>query len=173
MAVLKRLAARTQSFRTPDEMVNGSVRLPFTRTILFVEVYSIVIMSVICCGVPIIFRMFQRDSRSRESNAAFRSIYAANMDSLYSILRSAKRRREMMRSSVERQGVKPLCCGRCFRSRSALMRDRQMCANTLEGTDSREIPRYLVQSDFEPLPFQSGRMMASVQSAGIEQRSQT
>ena len=41
MAVLKRLAARTQPCRTPDEMVNGSVRLPFTRTILFVEVYSI------------------------------------------------------------------------------------------------------------------------------------
>ena len=38
---------------------------------------------------------------------------------------------------------------------------------------SRKIPRYLVQSDFEPLPFQSERMMANVQSAGIEQRSQT
>ena len=32
----------------------------------------------------------------------------------------------MMRSSVERQGVKTLCCGRCFRSRSVLMHDRQM-----------------------------------------------
>ena len=53
------------------------------------------------------------------------------------------------------------------------MRDRQMCANTSAGTDSREIPRFLVQFDFEPLPFQSGMMMASVQSAGIEQRSQT
>ena len=53
------------------------------------------------------------------------------------------------------------------------MRDRQMCANTLAGNDSREIPRYLVQSDFEHLLFQSGRVMASVQSAGIEQRSQT
>ena len=62
---------------------------------------------------------------------------------------------------------------RCFRSRSVLMRDRQMCANTLAGTDSTEIPRYLVQCNFEPLPFQSGRKMASVQSAGIEQRSQT
>ena len=139
MAVLKRLAAMTQPCRTPDEMVNGPVILPFTRTILFVEVYSIVMMSMVFCGVTIIFRMFQRDSQSRESNAAFRSIYAANRDSLYSILRSAKRRREMMRSSVERQGVKPLCCGRCFRSRSVLMRDRQMCANTLAGADSREI----------------------------------
>ena len=82
MAVLKRLAARTQPCRTPDEMVNGSVRLPFTRTILFVEVYNIVMMSMISCGVPIIFRMLQRDSRSRESNAALRSIYAANRDSL-------------------------------------------------------------------------------------------
>ena len=118
LAVLKRLAARTQPYRTPDEIVNGFVRLPFTRTILFVKVYSIVMMSMICCGEPIIFRMFQRDSRFRESNATFRSIYAANRDSLYSILRSARRRREMMRSSVERQGVKPLCCGRCFRSRS-------------------------------------------------------
>ena len=127
MAVLKRLAARTQLCHTPDKMVNGSVRLPFTRTILFVEVYSIVMMSMIFCGEPIIFRVFQRDSRSRESNAAFR---------LYSILRSARRRREMMRSSVERQGVKPLCCGRCFQSRSVLMRDRQVCTNTLEGTDS-------------------------------------
>ena len=168
MAVLKRLAARIQPCCTPDEMVNGYVRLPFTRTILFVEVYSIVMMSMMFCGVPIIFRMFQRDSQSRESNAGIRSIYAANRDSLYSILRSARRRREMTRSSVERQGVKPLC----FRSRSVLMRDRQMCANTLAGTDSREIPRYFVQSDSEPLPFQSGRMMASVQSAGIEQRSQ-
>ena len=53
------------------------------------------------------------------------------------------------------------------------MRDRQKCANTLAGTDSREIPRHLVQSDFEHLPFQSGRMVASVQPAGIEQRSQT
>ena len=163
MAVLKRLAARTQPCRTPDEMVNGSVRLPFTRTILFVEGYSIVMMSMIFCGVPIIFRMFEKDSRSRKSNAAFRSIYAANRDSLYGTPAfSEEAYREMMRSSVERQGVKPLCCGRCFRSRSVLMRDRQMCANTLAGTDSREIPRYLVQSDFEPLPFQSGRMMASV-----------
>ena len=130
-------------------------------------------MAMICCGVPIIVRMFQRDLWSRESNAGFKSICAAKRDPLYSILCSATRRREMMRSSVERQGVKLLCCGRCFRSRSVLMRDRQMCTNTLAGTDSREIPRYLEQSDFEHLPFQIGRMMANVQSAGIKQRSQT
>ena len=114
MAVLKRLAARTQPCRTPDEMVNDSVRLPFTRTILFVEVYSIVMMSMISCGVPIIARMLQRELWSSESNAGIRSIYAAKRDPLYSIMYSARRRREMMRSSVERQGVKPLCCGALF-----------------------------------------------------------
>ena len=35
-----------------------------------------------------------------------------------------------------------------------------MGAKTLAGTDRSGIPRYLVQSDFEPFPFQSGRIMA-------------
>ena len=38
---------------------------------------------------------------------------------------------------------------------------------TLAGTDRGDIPRYLVESDFEPFPFQSGRMMAKFQSVGM------
>ncbi len=40
----------------------------------------------------------------------------------------------------------------------------------MAGTDrSDDIPRYLVQSDFEPFPFQSGRIMARFQSVGMTQ----
>ena len=68
MAVLKRLAARTQPCRTPDEMVNGSVRLPFTGAIFFVEVYSIVMMSMMFCGVP-----------NERMNVLFSETYKAHM----------------------------------------------------------------------------------------------
>ena len=44
-----------------------------------------------------------------------------------------------------------------------------MWAKTLAGTDRSDMPRYLVQSDFEPFPFQSGRIMARFQSVGITQ----
>ena len=44
-----------------------------------------------------------------------------------------------------------------------------MWAKTLAGTERSDIPRYLVQSDFEPFPFQSGRIMASFQSVGMTQ----
>ena len=37
MAVLKRLAARTQPRRTPDEMENASEIVPFTLTTLWVD----------------------------------------------------------------------------------------------------------------------------------------
>ena len=40
---------------------------------------------------------------------------------------------------------------------------------TLAETDTSDMPRYLVQSDFEPFPFQSGRIMARFQSVGITQ----
>ena len=38
---------------------------------------------------------------------------------------------------------------------------------TLAGTDKSDMPRHLVQSDFEPFPFQSGRIMAKFQSVGM------
>ena len=44
-----------------------------------------------------------------------------------------------------------------------------MWAKTLAGTDRSDIPRYLVQSDFEPFPFLSGRIMARFQSVGMTQ----
>ena len=44
-----------------------------------------------------------------------------------------------------------------------------MWAKTLAGTDRSDIPRYLVQSDFELLPFQSGMIMARFQSVGYFQ----
>ena len=44
-----------------------------------------------------------------------------------------------------------------------------MWAKTLAGTDRSDIPRYLVQSDFEPFPFQSGIIMARFQSVGMTQ----
>ena len=52
----------------------------------------------------------------------------------------------MMRSSVDRPGVKPLCCGRCLANIVLFIRARHMCAKTLAGTDRSDIPRYLVQS---------------------------
>ena len=44
-----------------------------------------------------------------------------------------------------------------------------MWAKTLAETDRSDIPRYLVQSDFAPFPFQSGRIMARFQSVGMTQ----
>ena len=44
-----------------------------------------------------------------------------------------------------------------------------MWAKTLAGTDRIDIPRYLVQSDFEPCPLQSGIIMARFQSVGMTQ----
>ena len=42
-----------------------------------------------------------------------------------------------------------------------------MLAKILAGTDRSDIPRYLVQSDFEPFPFQSGIITARFQSVGM------
>ena len=42
-------------------------------------------------------------------------------------------------------------------------------AKTLAGTDRSDIPRYLLQSDFEPFPFQSGTLMARFQSVEMTQ----
>ena len=42
-----------------------------------------------------------------------------------------------------------------------------MWAKTLAGTDKIDMPRYLVQSDFEPFPFQGGRIVAKFQSVGM------
>ena len=53
----------------------------------------------------------------------------------------------MIRSSVDRPGVKPLCCGCCFAKIVLFIRARHMWAKTLAGTDRSDIPRYLVQSD--------------------------
>ena len=44
-----------------------------------------------------------------------------------------------------------------------------MWAKTLAGTERSDMPRYLVQSDFGPFPFQSGRIMAMFQSVGMTQ----
>ena len=96
--------------------------------------------------MPIVLRMFQRELRSRESKAA------------------------TIRASVDRPGVKPFCCGRCFAKSILFIRARHnMWAKHLAGTDRSDIPRYLVQSDFELVPFQSGRIMARFQSVGMAQ----
>ena len=44
-----------------------------------------------------------------------------------------------------------------------------MWAKTLAGTDRSDIPRYLVQPDFEPFPFQGGRIMARFHTVGMPQ----
>ena len=41
MAVLKRLAARTQPWLTPEEMENASEIVPFTLTTLWVDEYRV------------------------------------------------------------------------------------------------------------------------------------
>ena len=75
MAVLKRLAARTQPWRTPDEMENASETVPFTLTTLWVDgEYRVLMMSTSFGGIPIVSRMFQRVLRSRESKAPLRSM---------------------------------------------------------------------------------------------------
>ena len=66
----------------------------------------------------------------------------------------------MIRSSVDRPGIQPLCCGRWFANIVFFIRVRHMWATTLAGTDRSDMPRYLVQSDFDTFRFQSGRMMA-------------
>ena len=75
MAVLKRLAARTQPWRTPEEMENASEIVPFTLTTLWVDEYRVLIILLTSFGgMPIVSRMFQRELKSRESNAALRSM---------------------------------------------------------------------------------------------------
>ena len=74
MAVLKRLAARTQPWRTPDEMENASEIVPFTLTTLWVDEYRVLMISASFRGMPIVLRMFQRELRSRKSKAALRSM---------------------------------------------------------------------------------------------------
>ena len=62
----------------------------------------------------------------------------------------------MMRSNVDRPGVKPLCCGRCFANIVLFIRARHMWAKPLAGTrnaagsERSDMPRYLAQSDFGP-----------------------
>ena len=73
----------------------------------------------------------------------------------------------MTRSRVDRPGVKPLCCGLCFAKIVLFIRARHMWAKTLAGTDKSDMPRYLVPSDGEPFPFQSGIIMATFQSVGM------
>ena len=74
MAVLKRLAARTQPWRTPEEMENASEIVAFTLTTLWVDEYRVLMISTSFGGMPIVLRMFQRELRSRESKAALRSM---------------------------------------------------------------------------------------------------
>ena len=74
-----------------------------------------------------------------------------------------------IRSSVDRSGVKPLCCGPCFAKIVFFIRARHVWAKTLAGTDRSDIPRYLVRFYVEPFPFQSGRIMARFQSVGMTQ----
>ena len=69
VAVLKRLAARTQPWRTPEEMENASEIVPFTLTTLWLDEYRVLMISTRFGGMPIVLRMFQRELRSRESKA--------------------------------------------------------------------------------------------------------
>ena len=74
----------------------------------------------------------------------------------------------MMRSNVDRPGVKPPCCGRCFANIVLFLRARHM-AKPMAGTDRSDMPRYLALSDFGPFPFQRGIVMARFQSVGMTQ----
>ena len=74
MAVLKRLAARTEPWRTHEKMENASEMAPFTLTILSVDEYRVLMISTSFGGMPIVLIMFQRELRSRESKAALKSI---------------------------------------------------------------------------------------------------
>ena len=67
MAVLKRLTARNQPWRTPEEMENASEIVPFSLTTLWVEEYRVLMISTSFGGTSIVLRMFQRELRSRES----------------------------------------------------------------------------------------------------------
>ena len=69
VAVLKRLAARTQPWLTPEEMENASEIVPFTLTTLWVDEYRVLMISTSFGVMPIVLRMFQRELRSRESKA--------------------------------------------------------------------------------------------------------
>ena len=129
-------------------MANVSEIVPFTLTTLWVDEYRVLMISTNCGGMPIVLRMFQRDLRSRESKAALRSMETAYSGWRYSCRRSAGSLSATIRSSVDRPGVKPLCCGRCFAKIVLFIRARHMWAKTLAGTDRSDIPRYLVQSDF-------------------------
>ena len=56
------------------------------------------------------------------------------------------------------------------RSFSSYVRDicgRNPWPKQTEAVDRSDMPRYLLQSDFEPFPFQSGRIMARFQSVGM------
>ena len=55
MAVLKRLAARTQPWRTPEEMENASEIVPFTLTTLWVDEYRVLMISTSFGGMPIVY----------------------------------------------------------------------------------------------------------------------
>ena len=72
----------------------------------------------------------------------------------------------MMRSSVDRPGVKPLCCGRCFAKIVLFIRARHMWAKTLAGTERSDMPRYLVQSDFGPFSFPEWKNYGDVPVSG-------
>ena len=71
---LKKLAARTQPWRTHEEMDNASEIVPFTLATLWVDEYRVLMISTSFGGMPIVLRMFQRELRSRESKAALRSM---------------------------------------------------------------------------------------------------
>ena len=60
MAVLKRLAARTQPWRTPEEMENASEIVPFTLTTLWVDEYRVLMMSTSFEGDVLVMLMYLR-----------------------------------------------------------------------------------------------------------------
>ena len=59
MAVLKRLAARTQPWRTPEEMENASEIVLFSLTTLWVDEYRVLMISTSFGGMPIDLRMLK------------------------------------------------------------------------------------------------------------------
>ena len=65
-------------------------------------------MSTSFGGIPIVLRMFQRELRSRQSKADLRSMNVAYSGWRYSFRCSARSLSAMIRSSVDRPGVKPL-----------------------------------------------------------------
>ena len=140
MPVLKRLGAKTHPCRTPDEIGKEGLSCPSTLTELDVSEYSAEISPMNFCGTPRDASSCQRAGLNTKSKAALRSTYAAYRGWRNFFLVCATRFRDRIRSTVERPGVNPLCCGRRFSRSSGFIRSSRICANAFPGTERSVMP---------------------------------